>query len=329
MPVVPPSPWRAYAALAAGVVCIAWSGLLVRWAGISGVAAGFYRMAFAALVLVPWCFARRRATPSSVRGLAILALASGVLFACDNALFNIAVQRTAVAEATLLANVSPVFVGFGAWIMSGRRPHRTFWGGVLLSIVGCAAILRGTALGGVGVGVGPGAEQVHGDLLATLAAVFFAAYLITTQLARVGADTLTFTTLAVLASAATLLLASLVLRVPLGGYAPRTWAALVALGLVSQVCGYLAITYALGRLPATVISVGLLAQAPVTALVAAALLGESLRMPQIVGGVLVLAGIYAVTRHPEALRVPRRGAAQDASVSAAAPRHFSPRSGDK
>jgi drug/metabolite transporter (DMT)-like permease len=260
-------------------------------------------------VLVPWCLVRSRATRSSVRGLATLALASGVLFACDNALFNVAVQRTAVAEATLLANLSPVFVGFVAWIVSGRRPHRTFWGGVLLSIVGCAAILRGTAIDGVGVGVGPGAEQVNGDLLATLAAVFFAAYLITTQLARVGADTLTFTTLAVLASAATLLLASLVLRVPLGGYAPSTWAALVALGLVSQVCGYLAITYALGRLPATVISVGLLAQAPVTALIAAALLGESLRMPQIVGGILVLAGIYAVTRHPEGLRAPRRGAA--------------------
>ena len=43
-------------------------------------------------------------------------------------------------------------------------------------------------------------------------------------------------------------------------------------------------------------SVALLAQVPVAALLAALLLGEPLSAAQIVGGALVLAGIYVVSR---------------------------------
>jgi drug/metabolite transporter (DMT)-like permease len=82
----------------------------------------------------------------------------------------------------------------------------------------------------------------------------------------------------------------------MGGFAPRSWAAVAALGLVSQVGGYLAITYALGHLRATVTSVSLLAQAPLTALLAMPLLGERLSPAQAVGGALVLGGVYVVNR---------------------------------
>jgi hypothetical protein len=52
------------------------------------------------------------------------------------------------------------------------------------------------------------------------------------------------------------------------------------------------------HLPATVTSVGLLAQVPLTALLAVPLLGEPLTGPYLAGGVQVLAGIYVVNRAP-------------------------------
>src|SRR6185312_9878549 len=70
--------------LAAGVVCIAWSGVLVRWAAVSGIAAGFYRLGIASIVLVPWCAARLRATGAPTVRSVVLGFAAGVLFACDN-----------------------------------------------------------------------------------------------------------------------------------------------------------------------------------------------------------------------------------------------------
>jgi drug/metabolite transporter (DMT)-like permease len=82
----------------------------------------------------------------------------------------------------------------------------------------------------------------------------------------------------------------------LSGYSGRTWAALVALGLVSQLASYYALVYALGHLPATVTSVAVLAQVPLTALLAAAMLGEPLSSAQIAGGLVVLSGIYVVSK---------------------------------
>ncbi len=81
----------------------------------------------------------------------------------------------------------------------------------------------------------------------------------------------------------------------------HTWWALLGLGLVSQLGGYLALTYALGHLPATITSISLLAQGPLTAAMAAVLLGEPLTLPQILGGTLVLTGVALAhrQRHPE------------------------------
>lgn len=78
----------------------------------------------------------------------------------------------------------------------------------------------------------------------------------------------------------------------------RSWASLAGLGLVSQLAAYFAIVYALGHLPATIMSVGLLAQVPLSALLFGPLLGEPLSTLQGGGGLLVLAGIYVVNRAP-------------------------------
>jgi drug/metabolite transporter (DMT)-like permease len=62
------------------------------------------------------------------------------------------------------------------------------------------------------------------------------------------------------------------------------------------VASYYALVYALGHLPATVTSVAVLAQVPLSALLAAMLLGEPLSGAQMLGGAVVLAGIYVVSK---------------------------------
>ena len=70
----------------------------------------------------------------------------------------------------------------------------------------------------------------------------------------------------------------------------------MALGLISHALGWLSINYSLGHLPAPLTAVSLLFQPVLTALLAVPLLGEGLSIFQIVGGVIVLFGIYIVTR---------------------------------
>src|SRR5579864_1813694 len=103
---------RARAALACGVIAIAWSAIFVRWARMPGITSAFYRMAFAAGVL--WIILvlsrgeqKWTKLPASTVG---WAFASGVFFAGDVGLFNTAVLHTSAGSATFLANNAPLLV---------------------------------------------------------------------------------------------------------------------------------------------------------------------------------------------------------------------------
>ena len=74
------------------------------------------------------------------------------------------------------------------------------------------------------------------------------------------------------------------------------WIVLLGLALISHAGGQGLIAYALAHLPATFSSVGLLLQPVIAAFFAWVLLGEPLVALQIVGGAVVLAGIYLARR---------------------------------
>ncbi|MCF6278053.1 MAG: DMT family transporter, partial [Anaerolineales bacterium] len=64
----------------------------------------------------------------------------------------------------------------------------------------------------------------------------------------------------------------------------------------SQMFGYVAVSYALGHLPASVVAPTMIGQPIMTTLFAIPLLGEIPRPLQILGGVTALLGIYLVNR---------------------------------
>jgi drug/metabolite transporter (DMT)-like permease len=65
---------------------------------------------------------------------------------------------------------------------------------------------------------------------------------------------------------------------------------------LAQMIGYLAITYALGHLPASIVSPTLVGQPILTAVLAIPLLGEIPNTTQWVGGAIALVGIYLVNQ---------------------------------
>jgi drug/metabolite transporter (DMT)-like permease len=281
----------AYLALTAGIICISWSAIFVRWTDIPGPASAFYRLLIPALILLPtWLFDRNRQRVS-LRTLGIIS-AGGLFFALDLAFYNTSILKTSAVNATLLGNNTPIVVGLLTWLVFGKRPNFAFWIGLALAIVGAFVIVWSD--------LARHARFGRGDVMALLAAACFAVYLMATEQVRTHTSTLVFLRLAILMSTIFLLVLNLALRVPLGVPNGRSWAALLGLGLVSQLGGYLALTYALGHLPATVTSVSLLSQGPLTAVLAALLLAEPLTGAQIFGGILVLAGVGFANRrsHP-------------------------------
>ena len=271
-----------YLALTAGVICISWAAIFVRWTNIPGPASAFYRLLIPAVVLLPTFFFDRQKSRVSPRTFLIISL-GGFFFALDLAFYNTAILQTSAANATLLGNNTPIVVGLLSWLVFRKRPGSAFWLGLALAIAGAVVILWSDLQRHAGFGTG--------DLFSLAAAACFAVYLMATEQVRTHTGTLVFLRLAIFTSTIFLFAFNLVLRIPLRVPDARSWAALLGLGLVSQLGGYLALTYALGHLPATLTSVSLLSQGPLTALLAALLLAEPLSRAQIIGGILVLVGV--------------------------------------
>jgi drug/metabolite transporter (DMT)-like permease len=288
--------------LALGVFGIGWSAILVRWSGVPGIVSAFYRLAIAALVFVVWRLLTRSTAPKPTPAAMRAAIVAGVLFAADLAFFNSAVMATSAANAALLGVNAPIFVALGAWVLHGDRPNARFWTGFILALAGMIAIV------GLDVIVHP--SLGFGDLLAVSGAFCYGIYIVYVRAARAGMDTLTFSSWSTAIGALCLLPVCLVARRPLIGFSGASWSALIALALVSQVLGQVLVAHALGKLSATLTSIVLLAQAPLTALLAWPLLGERIHPGQLLGGLLVLAGIAVVSVERVIPRIAPRSAGE-------------------
>ena len=277
---------RAYLALGLGVIGMGFSGIFVSWANAPGAVTGFYRMAIAVILLAPLFFNHQRKRAKIPRRETAVALAAGFFFAGDLIFWNTGILISGATNPTLMGNTAPLWVGLGALLIFREKLNRNFWLGLLLAIAGAAVILGLDALSDVGLGT----------FFGLLAGIFYAGYYLVIQRSRQRLDALSSFWLAALSSTFFLFLAALLLGQPLTGYPAVTYWNFLALAVLVQVGGQLAINFALGYLPASIVSPTMLAQPVLTAIFAIPLLGETLSFWQIVGGLTVIAGVYTVHR---------------------------------
>ena len=279
-------PWIHYLLLLFGILCISWSAILVKLADISGFGSGFYRLLFGTIGIIPiWLYFRKPITDWYGVKIAIIC---GVLFACDIALWNTSIMLSKASISTLLANLAPVWVGFGALLFMKEKPNKIFWIGTAISIIGVAII--------IGMKDISGASLTLGNILAIIASLFYGAYLITVKKGRNTLDTFSFTTISMVASTVVLGIICLFSGTQLTGFSTNTWVYLIILGVVPQLLGWLAINQALGHIHPTVASVSLLSQTVFTAIFSLPILGEVLTLREISGAAIVLFGIYLVNK---------------------------------
>jgi drug/metabolite transporter (DMT)-like permease len=279
----------ALAALLLGATCIALSPIFVRLSEAGPTATAFWRVAIAvpALWLLYWAKPAGRARRYS--GKWPLLLAAGFAFAGDLAFWHSSIKLTSVANSTLLANLASIFVTLAAWIFLRQRPTRVFLAGLAAALVGVTLLMH-TSLEFSATGLA-------GDALGVVTAMFYAGYLLAVKGLRDRGET-TLHLMAVTTTITAIFLFPVALAsgeqmLPVSAFG---WWMLIGLALVSHAAGQGLIAYALASLPAAFSSVSLLFQPVMAALFAWLLLAEALVPLQMLGGVIVLAGIYLARR---------------------------------
>jgi drug/metabolite transporter (DMT)-like permease len=276
-----------YLALLVSVIAVGFSPIFVSWTDAHGAVLAFYRESIAAVtMLCPFLYACRHhhvATQRSYKGM-LVAIASGVLFAIEITIWNVSVKMTSVANSSLFNNLSVVWVSlFSCWLLAQRVP-RAFWYGLLVAILGSLLIVKND--------LQTNATSFTGDMLSLLASFVFAGFYLCMQYARKTLSAVVSFWLSAVGGAIFLGWMCWFWELPLTGYNAATYGCFVGLGLITQVGGYMSLGYALGKLPATLVTSFMLLQPVCAAWLAVMLLHQAITWCQIIGGLVCLGGVW-------------------------------------
>lgn len=268
-----------------GAICIGFAPIFVRLTDVGLTAAAFWRVLLALpLLWLLWYPRREKPSPESRARIKWLLLA-GVFFAADLALWHQSIRYTSVANATLLANLSPIFVtGAAVWLF-GERINKRFLAGLALALAGSAVLVADS--------FSVSLRTVGGDVFGIVAAVFYSGYLLGVSRLRRHASAVEVMWWTTLACAATLLPMTLLFGETFWPQSLQGWGVLIGLALVSQIAGQGLIAWALAHLSPAFSSVSLLVQPVAASILAWVLLSEPFGALQALGGAIVLGGIVS------------------------------------
>ena len=276
----------AYVALGIGIFSLSFSAMFVRWANAPGPVTAFYRLFFSIFLLLPF-FLPRLKTNRSVRSWSILfPLLAGVFTACDLGLWTASLSYTTAANSTLLGNTAPLWVALGTWLILKQKLTSGFWRGLAITLIGAALIMGTDFILHPRFGVG--------DTMAVFTGFFYGGYFLVTERSRTSFDPIIHIWFVGIGASLSLFLVNTILQYPLVGYPQQTWLVFLATAVVSQLIGYMSLAYALGHLPASIVSPTMILQPIITTLLAIPLLGEIPSIWQGIGGAIALIGIYIV-----------------------------------
>ena len=278
----------AYAALGVGVLALSFSAMFVRWANAPGPITAFYRLFFSIFLLLPFFIPRAKLNHATISNAAFFPLLAGVFTALDLALWTSALSYTTAANATLLGNTAPLWVALGTWLIFKQKLSREFWRGLAITLAGAALILGTDFILHPRFGLG--------DVMAIFTGFFYGGYYLFTEKSRARFDSVIHIWLVGVGASLSLFIINLSLGNSFTGYDSRTWLVFLSSAVVSQLIGYMALAYALGHLPASIVAPTMILQPVVTTLLAIPLLGEIPTIWQGIGGAIALAGIYIVNR---------------------------------
>lgn len=287
-----PRPLGLALSLAAGVVAISFAAIFIRLAqseGMASLAIAAWRLTLASVLLSPYAWAARR---EEIRGISgrewVLLAGAGAFLGFHFVTWIASLRYTSVASSVVLVTTGPVFVGLGSWLLLRERPGTGTIAGIAVAVAGSIAIGWGD--------LSRGSLHLLGDALALFGAVMMAGYLMIGRRVRAGRSLVAYTAVVYALSAATLLLLALAARQPLLGYSLRGYGWVLGMALVSQLVGHSALNWALRHISATYVAMVTMAEPIGSGLLAYVIFGEGVAASTVVGGALILAGIYIASR---------------------------------
>ena len=281
------------AALAVAILAVSTSAVLVRWSEAPSVVLAFYRVLLTTLLVAPFLLTRYAGDFAAFRRRDFLvATLTGAALALHFAAYFESLAWTSVAASVTLVQSQPLFVAVGAALVLSERIGTRKAVGIAVAILGMGAMSAAEFLSGSAVA---GARPLYGNSLAVLGALMAAVYVLVGRSLRQRVALVPYVIVVYTACTITLLVVALADGQQLTGYDQREWLIFLALAVGPGLFGHTVVNWALEHVESSVVSVSLLGEPVGATVLALAFLGESPGLTTVLGGVVVLFGIYVTS----------------------------------
>ena len=274
-----------------GVVGISAAAVLVRWSTAPSMVLVLYRMTIAVLLLLPSVLLKGRGELKSMTKKEwLLTVAAGCCLGLHFSAFFESLRHTSIASAVLLSDVEVLFTALGSILIFRKKLNRQCWLAVALALIGAALV----ALADSG-----GESSLWGNALALGSTFLLALYTMIGASVRSRISNTTYTFVAYGCAAVTVLVISLVSGTPLTGYGVNNWLTALGMAVLCTLLGHSVFTWGLKYLPPAYISTVKLLDPVFSALWGLLLFAEKPSLQVIVGGVIVIVGVFLYGRATE------------------------------
>ncbi|MEP6940963.1 MAG: DMT family transporter [Rudaea sp.] len=292
--------WR----MVVGAALISTTSIFVRYAHVAPTVSAFYRVAFGGAMLVLLLSVRQQ-----WRGLvwrdALWLVLPAAAFAIDLMMWHRSIQLIGPGLATLIGNFQVFVMALAGVVFYRERLGWRFAFGVALAIYGLW-LLVGHDWQGLS------ADYRYGVILGVLTGVAYAVYMLSLRRAQMRRPALTPERALCLTSLVCAALLALAVVGEGESFAipdAQSWSALLLLGFVGQVLGWVLIARAMPLLPASTVGLLLLLQPALSFALDVVLFARPASARDWIGLGLSLLGIFVASRRS---RAPQAGVGQEA-----------------
>ena len=274
-------------AIVIAVVSISFASIFIKWSQAPALAIAAYRLLFATLILLipTLAFQRKELLALTRKEYVVLSLV-GIALAFHFGFWISSLKYTTVANSVILVSTHPILIAVVSHYYLKERISMAAGAGVGIALAGMVII------GFSDFAVSQ--ESLYGDLLALIGMFALAAYILSGRRIRQKTPVLPYVTVVYGVATIVLFMGCFIFTVPLLPYPVEEWVLFLALAIVPMILGHTVYNWTLRYVTALMVSMSILGEPILSAVLAYILLSEVPTNWVILGGILILVGIYLV-----------------------------------
>lgn len=275
-----------------GLLGVSLSSIFVRLADGPSVVTAACRLLWTVLLLTPVALGKKgirdeifRADKRSL----MLCIISGICLAAHFTSWFESLKHTSVASSTAIVCTEVIWVSIGYCLFMKGKMN--------LKIIVCIAVMVGGSMLIAFSDSMAGQNQLYGDFLAVVGAISVAGYTLIGKEMRKSMTTTAYTYIVYTTCALALVITTLIQGYGISDFSMRTVGAGFFLGVVSTILGHSVFSWCLKYFSPSFVSGVRLLEPVIASIVAIFLFREIPVVMQVLGGVIVLGGVFTYSKY--------------------------------